>query len=122
MMMVLSALRPDASLPEFLAYRARAASVRRLSIDLALGVVGFAAALHWRPTVWLIVASLAMIFFAYGGWGISDRFRSIATTRDNGRSRALLDVLCLVLVAVGVLATAALLYSVWAMALGTWIS
>jgi hypothetical protein len=122
MMMVLSALRPDASLPEFLAYRARAASVRRLSIDLAVGVVGFAAALFWRPTAWLIVASLAMIFFAYGSWGISDRYRSIATTRDNRRSRALLDVVCLVLVAVGVLATAALLYSVWAMALGTWIS
>jgi hypothetical protein len=122
MMMVLSALRPDASLPEFLAYRARVASVLRLSIDLAVGVVGFAAALHWRPTVWLIVASLAMIFFAYGGWGISDRYRSIATTRDNGGSLALLDALCLVLVAVGVLATAALLYSVWAMALGTWIS
>ena len=122
MMMVLSALRPDASLPEFLLYRARSASVRRLSIDFALGVVGFVAALHWRPTAWLIVASLAMIFFAYGGWGVSDRYRSIATTRDNRRSRALLDVLCLILVAVGVLATAVLLYSVWAMALGTWIS
>ena len=122
MMMVLSALRPDASLPEFLAYRARSASVRRLSIDLAVGVVGSAAALHWRPTAWLIVASLAMIFFAYGGWGISDRYRSIATTRDNRGSCALLDVVCLILVAVGVLATAALLYSVWAMALGTWIS
>jgi hypothetical protein len=49
MMMVLSALRPDASLPEFLAHRAKAASVRRLSIDLAIGVAGLAAALHWRP-------------------------------------------------------------------------
>jgi hypothetical protein len=122
MMMVLSALRPDASLPEFLAYRARSASVRRLSIDLALGVSGFAAALHWRPTAWLVVASLAMIFVAYGGWGISDRYRSIATTRDNRHSRALLDVLCLVLAGAGVLAIAALLYSVWAIALGTWIS
>jgi fatty acid desaturase len=122
MMMVLSALRPDASLPEFLVHRARSASVRRLSIDLALGVAGFAAALHWRPTAWLVVASLGMIFFAYGGWGISDRSRSIATMRDNRRSRALLEVLCFALAAAGVLATAALLYTVWAMALGTWIS
>jgi hypothetical protein len=121
-MMVLSALRPDASLPEFLARRARTASVRRLSIDLVVGLTGFAAALHWRPAGWLVVESLALIFFAYGGWGLADRARSIAEPRGTRRSRALLDVLCLLLAATGVLATAALLYSVWAAALGTWIS
>ena len=121
-MMVLSALRPDASLPEFLAHRARAASVRRLSIDLAVGLAGLAAALHWRPAGWSVVASLALIFFAYGGWGIVDRARSIVATRESRRSQALLDVLCFLLVATGMLATAALLYSVWAVALGTWIS
>ena len=122
MMMVLSALRPDASLPEFLAHRAKSASVRRLAIDVAAGTAGFASALHWRPAGWLAVASLALIFFAYGGWGIADRVRSAAATRESRLSRALLDGLCLVLGATGLLATAALLYSVWAMALGTWIS
>jgi len=34
----------------------------------------------------------------------------------------LLDAVCILLGATGVLATAALLYSVWAIALGTWIS
>src|ERR1700736_839956 len=67
MMMVLSALRPDASLPEFLAYRARSASIRRLSIDLAVGLTGLAAALRWRPGGWMVVASLALMFLAYGG-------------------------------------------------------
>jgi hypothetical protein len=122
MMMVRSALRPDASLPEFLAHRARSASVRRLSIDLAVGLAGLAATLHWRPAGWLVVASLALIFFAYGGWGIADRARSIGATRVSRLSRRLLDALCFLLGAVGVLATAALLYSVWAVALGTWIS
>jgi hypothetical protein len=122
MMMVLSALRPDASLPEFLAHRAKSASVRRLSIDIAVGAAGFAAAFYWRPTVWLVVASVAVIFFAYGGWGIADRARSAAAERTSRVSRALLDALCLVLGAAGVLATAVLLYSVWALALGTWIS
>jgi hypothetical protein len=122
MMMVLSALRPDASLPEFLAHRARSASVRRLSIDLAVGLAGFAGALHWRPAGWLVVASLALIFFAYGGWGIADRASSIATTRGNRLVRALLDALCFLLVAAGLIAAAALLYTVWAVALGTWIS
>jgi hypothetical protein len=122
MMMVLSALRPDASLPEFLAHRARTASVRRLSIDIVVGLTGFAAALYWRPAGWLSVASLALIFFAYGGWGLADRTRSIASRQESQRLGALLNVLSVLLVATGALATAALLYSVWAAALGTWIS
>jgi hypothetical protein len=122
MMMVLSALRPDASLPEFLAHRARSASVRRLALDVAVGLAGFGAAFHWRPGGWLAVSSLALIFLTYGAWGIADRARSIATTREDTRSRALLDALCFLLGAAGVLAAAALLYSVWAAALGTWIS
>jgi hypothetical protein len=122
MMMVLSALRPDASLPEFLTHRARSASVRRLSIDLAIGLAGFAAALRWRPPAWLVVASLALIFFAYGGWGIADRARSMAASRNSRHLRAMLDALCFLLGGAGVIATAALLYSVWAAALGTWIS
>ncbi|HEV7594927.1 MAG TPA: hypothetical protein VGO33_08010 [Gemmatimonadaceae bacterium] len=122
MMMVLSALRPDASLPEFLAHRARSASVRRLAIDLALGLAGFAAALRWRPAGSLVVLSLGAIFFAYGAWGIADRGRAIAATRESGTSRTVLDALCFLLGATGVLATAGLLYGVWAIALGTWIS
>lgn len=122
MMMVLSALRPDASLLEFLAHRAKSASVRRLSIDIAVGAAGFAAAFYWRPSGWLVVGSLAVIFVAYGGWGIADRARAAASARDSRVSRAFLNGLCLLLGAAGMLATAVLLYSVWALALGTWIS
>jgi hypothetical protein len=122
MMMVLSALRPDASLPEFLAHRARTASVRRLSLDVAIGLGGFAAAIHWRLAEWPVVASVALIFLAYGGWGIADRARSTARIRDTRPARTMLDILCFLLGAAGVLATAALLYSVWAAALGAWIS
>jgi hypothetical protein len=121
-MMVLSALGPDASLPEFLAHRARSASVRRLSIDLAVGLVGVSAALWWRPSAWLVLSSLALCFFAYGAWGLTDRARSGAAARDHGLLRASLETVCSLLAAVGVLATAGLLYSVWALALGTWIS
>jgi len=120
--MVLSALRPEASLPEFLVHRAKSASVRRLSFDLIIGLAAFVAALYWRPSAWLIAASLALVFSAYGGWGIADRARSIAGTRDSRLSRAFLDALCFLLAAFGFLATAALLYSVWGLALGTWIS
>jgi hypothetical protein len=120
--MVLSALRPDASLPEFLAHRAKSASVGRLGIDLVIGLAAFVAGLYWRPSAWLLAASLGLIFFAYGGWGITDRARTSAATRDSAVSRGFLDALCLVLGAIGLLASAALLYGVWGFALGTWIS
>ena len=121
-MMALSALRPDASLPEFLTHRAKSASVRRLSIDLIIGLGGSSAALYWRPFGWLVLASLALCFFAYGGWGIADRARSGTATRDNLLLRALTETLCTLMIAAGMLAVLSLLYSVWAIALGTWIS
>jgi hypothetical protein len=122
MMMVLSALRPDASLPEFLAHRAKSASVRRLSIDVAVGAAGLAAAVHWRPAGWLVIGSLALVFFAYGGWGIADRARTTAAARGNGRLRVGMGALCFLMGGVGALAVASLLLTVWAIALGTWIS
>lgn len=121
-MMVLSALRPDASLSEFLAHRARSASVRRLSIDLAVGITGASAALWWRPAAWLVLTSLAMCFLAYGAWGLVDRARSRLAIRDNRFLNASVDALCAAMAAVGVVAAAGLLLSVWAIALGTWIS
>jgi hypothetical protein len=121
-MMFLSALRPDASLAEFLAYRARSASIRRLLLDLVVGLGGGAAAWWWRPSAWLVLVSLALCFFAYGGWGLADRARSRVAARDNPLVNAFMDALCAAMGAIGVLAAAGLLLSVWAIALGTWIS
>jgi hypothetical protein len=121
-MMVLSALRPDASLPEFLAHRARSASVHRLSIDLVIGVAGASAALSWRPSGWLVLTSAALVFFAYGGWGLGDRARSSKTAQEHRVLRGSMETVCALFGATGLSAAAALLYSVWAIALGTWIS
>lgn len=121
-MMVLSALRPDASLPEFLAHRARSASVYRLSIDLVVGVAGSSAALWWRPSSWFVLTSAAVLFFAYGGWGLADRARSGKAARDHRVLCVFAETLCAMLAAVGVLGAAGVLLGVWAMALGTWIS
>ena len=121
-MMVLSALRPDASLPEFLTHRARSASILRLSIDLGAGLAGMSAALWWRPSAWLLLTSLALCFFAYGGWGLADRARTAAAIGGNRLLSGSLEALCAVLGAAGALAVAAGLLSVWAIALGTWIS
>jgi hypothetical protein len=121
-MMVLSVLRPDASLPEFLAHRARSASVRRLATDTLIGGVACAGAVWRQSAGWLVIASAALCFFAYGAWGLLDRARS----RPSLVGRALLcnvvDMLCAMCAALGVLAAAGLLLGVWAAALGTWIS
>jgi hypothetical protein len=63
----------DASLPEFLATRARHASDARLAIDVGAGLVVASAAVLWRGTAWVVIASAAGCFLAYGGWGIADR-------------------------------------------------
>jgi len=121
-MMVLSALRPDASLSEFLAHRARSASLRRLSVDLAAGLAGVSAALWWRPSGWFALVGLGLSFFSYGAWGLADRERSRATAQGSRIVSVMMEALCAAMGAVGVLAAAALLLGVWAIALGTWIS
>ncbi len=122
MMMVLSALRPDASLPEFLAHRARSASIHRLSIDLVVGITGSWAAIQWRPSAWLVLMSIALCFASYGAWGLADRARSHIAAGGHRILTGSMEALCALLGFAGVLAAAGVLLSVWAFALGTWIS
>jgi hypothetical protein len=120
--MVLSALRPDAGLFEFLAHRARSASVRRLAIDALGGAAGVAATLRWNPAAQLVVASAATLLFSYGAWGMLDRVRTHLANRRWVRTTGLIDALCALCAALGALAAGAVLLAVWAFALGTWIS
>ena len=121
-MMVLSALRPDAGLLEFLTHRARSASVRRLAIDVVAGIGAFAATVRWNPAAELVIASAATVLFSYGAWGLLDRVRSRLANRLWAGTGGLLEALCALCAALGVLATAGVLLAVWAIALGTWIS
>jgi hypothetical protein len=121
-MMVLSALRPDASLPEFLVHRARSASIRRLAADAAAGAAACAAALWWEPTGWLVFASVALCFFAYGAWGVLDRARSRPEVTNRALLAGVVDAMGALSALLGALAAAGVLLGVWALALGTWIS
>jgi hypothetical protein len=121
-MMVLSVLRPEASLPEFLAHRARAASLRRLSLDVVAGLGALSALLLWRPSGLLVLGSAVLFFALYGAWGITDRARSAPAATGDKRVMIALNVICGMLAAGGVLAMAALFFGVWSIALGTWIS
>ena len=120
-MMVLSALRPDASLPEFLAHRARATSVRRLEVDLLVALIIVGAEIWLRHDRWLPVASLAVCLGAYAVWGLLDRVRTERPPASKVVSGSL-DAASAFVVALGIVGVAALLFSVWALALGTWIS
>ena len=120
--MVLSALRPDASLPEFLAHRARSASTRRLTADIVVGIAAVIAALWWTPRATLFLAGVGLVFASYGIWGIADRIRSRRISTTGHVVRKIMDLVCALFVVIGVIAFAAVLYSAWTAALGTWIS
>lgn len=65
--------RPDASLPEFLAARARHATDARLAIDALVGILIAAGVAYWNGPGAPFLTSLGVCLFAYGVWGIADR-------------------------------------------------
>ena len=65
--------RPDASLPEFLAARARHASDTRLALDALIGLLVAAGVAYWNGPGASFLAGVGVCFFAYGAWGIADR-------------------------------------------------
>ena len=121
-MMVLSSLRPDASIVEYLEQRARAESLRGLVARsvLALGLV--IAGLGPISFGKVVVVSLAFTYFSYAVWGLLDRARSNA---ENGRSSVragYLSALCTFFVWAGVLSGIALVMSLGFLLLGApWI-
>jgi hypothetical protein len=121
-MMVLSVLRPDAGLFEFLAHRARSATVRRLGLDVAVGVTAVASVLRWHLVAPLVIASAATVLFSYGAWGLFDRGRSSLSNLGWSRSSSAFDAFAALSALLGVLAAGGVLLAVWAIALGTWIS
>ena len=110
------------TLPEFLAYRARHASDRRLALDAGCGFLGALVATLWHGPGWFFLACAGVIFGAYGMWGIADR--ELGELHEVG-SRALRLTLRGARVAAVILAALSvicLIFGVPAVLLGTWIS
>jgi hypothetical protein len=116
------ALRPDASLPEVLAARARDASDGRLVLNAACGLLLVGAMALFRPPVWPILASAGLCFIAFGFWGIADR--ELRERSDEPRSRlvSVLEIGRLACVVLGSLGGLVLVFSTLRLVLGTWIS
>jgi hypothetical protein len=93
-----------------------------LAAEAVVAAVVLAAALWWNPTAQLLIVTSASCFLCYAAWGLLDRARSHVVARGASAAAKALQYLCIVCAALGVLAGAGILLSIWAMALGTWIS
>ncbi|MBW8769056.1 MAG: hypothetical protein JF589_04845 [Gemmatimonadetes bacterium] len=116
------ALRPDASLPEYLAARARAASDGRLVADAIVGCCAALGVAVWRPAGWLVLLGASVCLAAFGAWGIADR--ELRERGDAPRARVVrvLSAVRFAAAAVGALSAVAAIFAALGIALGTWIS
>lgn len=109
----------NSTLPALLARRARNASDTRLALDLGVGLLAAVALVILRPPAWWLLASAALCFAAFGGWGIADR--EMIDVADP-RARAFLRAARIAAVVLGSAALAVLLFGSMAVALGRWAS
>ena len=121
-MMVLSSLRPDSSIVEYLEYRARASTVRGLLASTLLALAVLLGALRVMPFAKSVVVTLALTYFCYGAWGLSDRGRFYSHARGWTGTGKVLRWLATGLVGLGVLSGVALLMSICFLLLGpAWV-
>jgi hypothetical protein len=120
--MVSSMLRPDMSLPDALAARARAASNNRLALDVVGGMVVATAILVWRPALWLLPFAATICFAAFGLWGIADREVGRRASTDQDLLASALRFVRVVAAVVGAVAALTLIFGALSVLLGTWIS
>jgi hypothetical protein len=114
----------EVNLSQFLSARARGVSDARLVLDAAVGIVVAVVALIWRPAGWYFIASAALCFAAFGGWGIADRElrERHGEASATGTAVRVLRLAQVITATVGALAAGALLIELLGVALGTWIS
>ena len=121
-MMVLSALRPDASLVEYLEYRARSTSKARLVFQAIVAFALMAGGLGRLPFARPVVFTLGGVFFCYAVWGLLDRARSHYSKIGWTLTARYLGILCAGFVGLGVLSGLGLILAIWFVALGSaWV-
>ena len=114
--------RPDASLPELLASRARHASDTRLALDAVVGFLVVIVIAFWRGPGWLLLAGVATCFFAFGMWGIADRELGERGTTASPRVLVALRIVRVAAGVLGALGTFIVLATGLGIALGRMIS
>ena len=104
-----------------LAARARATSDGRLVLAVIGGLAVAIGAAVWRPSGWVVIASIGTCAAAVGGWGIADRELGERAAR-NGSSVAVLRAVRVICIVLGTGAALVAALTVLGTALGTWIS
>ncbi|MEX2177100.1 MAG: hypothetical protein WD801_00220 [Gemmatimonadaceae bacterium] len=113
--------RPEASLPEFLAARARHASDSELTVDAVGGLVATMLVIVWRGPGWELLLAVSTCVGAFGTWGIADR--ELGEQPDAPRRRAIMmRALRILSAGIGFAAVAFLLMALLARSLGRIIS
>jgi hypothetical protein len=118
---MVAAIRHDESLGEALAERAHSASMRRLILDVAGGLLAFAVFAAWRPEGWAIPASAALCFATFGAWGAADRLLNAPYRITNHAIAGSLLILRTIALAVGVGASLVVIFGALEVAMGTFI-
>ena len=118
---MVAAIRHDQSLGEALAERAQGASMRRLILDIAGGLLAFGIIAAWRPEGWAILASAALCFATFGAWGASDRLLDSPYRITNNALAASLLIVRTLAIVVGVGAALVILFGSLEIAMGTFI-
>jgi hypothetical protein len=121
-MMVLSSLRPDASIVEYLEHRARALSLRGLVARTVLSLALVLAGLAWITVARPVIITLALAYFCYAAWGLADRARVYTEVSGPRASARYFSALCTLIVWLGVLSGISFVMSVGFLLLGApWI-
>ena len=114
--------RETSPLPVLLAKRARHSSDSRLVVDAGGGLLVAAIVIAWRPAWWILPASAALCFAAFGMWGITDRELHESLPPLRTARHHLLAALRACAATVGALAALLLIFGVLGLLLGTIIS
>lgn len=112
--------RPNASLDEFLAARARHASAGQLYTDAIAGILAAALVWYWRGAFWTLLLPFSIAVAAFGVWGVIDRL--LAERPVGTRVRVVLKTVRVLVAVAGFGAGAFLLMVLLARSLGTIIS
>jgi hypothetical protein len=116
---MVDAIRNDQSLGEALVERAHRASARRLSFDIAGGLLAFGIIAAWQPESWGIPASAAVCIAMYGVWGATDRLLSSPDFKHTAFTASLL-IMRTIAIAGGVAASLIFLFGTLGVAMGVW--
>jgi hypothetical protein len=118
---MVAAIPHEQSLGEALVERAQRASMRRLILDIAGGLLALGILAACKPKGWAVLASAALCFATFGAWGATDRLLASPDRVGNNAVAASLLILRTIAIVVGVAASLVVVFGALQIAMGTFI-